>query len=233
MRDGLNQSPLNPLPAAVWLLALPVIAAEVVFALGRAGFVGGAEGVGLRLSAMQITAFAPEMIQRMWSLGVIDWDQLYRLVTYSFVNGSLTHALFVLAFTLALGNLVGREFRPWAVIVLYLGSAAGGALVYTAAMSLLSGRPAPLIGGYPAVYGLVGAFTFLLWARLAATHANRLRAFTLIGMLLLFQLVFGVIFGNAGYGWIAEIAGFAIGFGLSFLLVDGGVARALRHIRQR
>ncbi|MDB6177504.1 rhomboid family intramembrane serine protease [Paracoccus sp. Z330] len=233
MRDGLNESPLNPLPPAVWLLALPIIASEFVFGLGRLGLVGGAEGIGLRLSAMQMTAFAPEMVQRMWSVGVVDWDQVYRLVTYSFVNTSLTHALFVLAFTLALGNLVGREFRPWAVIALFLGSAAGGALVYTAAMSLLPGRPAPLIGGYPAVYGLVGAFTFLLWARLAATNANRLRAFTLIGMLLLFQLVFGVVFGNAGYGWIAEIAGFAVGFGLSFLLVDGGVARALRHIRQR
>ena len=60
-----------------------------------------------------------------------------------------------------------------------------------------------------------------------------MRAFTLIGMLLLFQLVFGMVFGGTGYGWIAEIAGFAVGFGLSFLLVDGGVARAIRQIRQR
>lgn len=233
MRDGLTQSPVNPLPAAVWLLALPIIASEAVFGLGRLGLIGGAEGVGLRLSGLQLTAFAPEMVQRMWSLGAIDWDQLYRILSYPFVQYSLTQALFVLAFTLALGNMVAREFRPWAVIALYLGAAVGGALVYTVAISFLPGRPAPLIGGYPAVYGLVGAFTFLLWARLAAANANRMRAFTLIGMLLLFQLVFGVVFGGAGYGWIAEIAGFAVGFGLSFLLVDGGVARALRQIRQR
>ncbi|MCF3973460.1 rhomboid family intramembrane serine protease [Paracoccus salsus] len=233
MREGLNESPLNPLPAAVWLLVLPVIASEAVFGLGRLGLIGGADGVGLRLSAMQVTAFAPEMIQRMWGLGVIDWDQLYRLLTFSFVHASLVHALFVLVFTLALGNLVAREFRPFAVIALFLGSAIGGALAYTVAMSVLPGRPAPLIGGYPAVYGLVGAFTFLLWARLAAANANRMRAFTLIGLLLLFQLVFGMVFGGAGYGWIAEIAGFAVGFALSFLLVDGGVTRALRQIRQR
>lgn len=233
MRDGLNESPLNPLPAAVWLLALPIIACEAVFGLGQAGLIGGAGGVGLRLTGLQLGAYAPEMVQRMWQVGVIDWDQLYRLLSYSFVQTSLTHALFVLAFTLALGNLVAREFRPWAVIALFLGSAVGGALVYTLAMSLLPGRPAPLMGGYPAVYGLVGAFTFLLWARLAAVNANRMRAFSLIGILLLFQLVFGLVFGNAGYGWIAEIAGFATGFGLSFLLVDGGMARALRQIRQR
>ena len=97
----------------------------------------------------------------------------------------------------------------------------------------LGARSAPLIGGYPAVYGLVGAFTFLIWTRLAAENANRMRAFTLIGMLLLFQLVFGLIFGGAGLGWIAEIAGFGFGFALSFVLVDGGMARALAQLRQR
>lgn len=234
MRDGLNQSPLNPLPAAVWLLALPIIASEFVFALGRAGLVGGAEGIGLRLSAMQMTAFAPEMIQRMWSVGVIDWDQIYRLVTYSFVNTSMTHALFVLAFTLALGNLVGREFRAWAVIALFFGSAIGGALVYTLAAGLLpQWRFQPLIGGYPAVYGFVGAFTFLLWTRLGQENANRMRAFTLIGMLLAFQLVFGILFQDGSLTWIAEIAGFGCGFLLSFLLVPGGIARVMRQIRQR
>ena len=33
--------------------------------------------------------------------------------------------------------------------------------------------------------------------------------------------------------WIAEVAGFAAGFGLSFVLIPGGVARVLRQIRQR
>lgn len=233
MRDGLTESPLNPLPLAVWLLALPIIASETVFGLGRLGVIGGAEGVGLRLAGVQMTAFPPELVQRMAGLGTVDWDQIYRLVSYSFVHASLTQALFVLVFTLALGNLVEREFRPWAVIALFLGAGIGGALVYAGALAVLGARAAPLIGGYPAVYGLVGAFTFLIWARLAAVNANRMRAFSLIGMLLAFQLVFGLVLGGAGYGWIAEIAGFAVGFGLSFLLVDGGVARALRQIRAR
>lgn len=233
MQQGINESPLNPLPAVVWLLAMPIIASEAVFGLGRLGLIGGADGVGLRLSGLQMSAYAPEMVQRMWSVGAIDWGQAYRLLSYTFINSSLIQALFVLAFTLALGNLVAREFRPWAVFALYLGSAVGGAMVYTVAMSFLHGRPAPLIGGYPAIYGLVGAFTFLLWTRLAAANANRMRAFTLIGMLLLFQLVFGIVFGGTGYGWIAEISGFFIGFGLSFLLVDGGMARALQQLRQR
>ena len=166
-------------------------------------------------------------------MGSVEVGQVYRLLTYSFVHYSFTHAIFVIVFTLALGNMVAANFRPLAVLGLFFGSAIGGALVYTLFATLYDGRVGPLVGGYPAVYGLVGAFTFLLWTRLAAAHANRMRAFTLIGMLLLFQLVFGLLFGNAGFGWIAELAGFACGFGLSFLLVDGGMARALQHLRQR
>ena len=48
---------------------------------------------------------------------------------------------------------------------------------------------------------------------------------------LVFQLVFGLLFGNAGYAWVAEITGFAAGFGLSFLLVPGGWRRVRAQIR--
>lgn len=233
MREGLNESPINNLPWVVWALALPMIASEAVFALARVGLIGGAQGIGMRLTAIERTAYVPEMVQRMWQVGAVDPGQAYRVLSYSFIHYGFTHAIFVIAFTLALGNLVAANFRPAAVLALFFGSAIGGALVYTLVAASLPGRIAPLVGGYPAVYGLVGAFTFLLWTRLAAVNANRMRAFTLIGMLLLFQLVFGLLFGNSGYGWIAEIAGFAVGFGLSFLLVDGGMRRALRQLRQR
>lgn len=233
MRPGLTESPLNPLPPVIWLLALPIIASEVIFALGTAGLIGGAEGVGMRLSAIRLTAFPPELAQRIWTLGALDVGQLYRALSFSFVHVSFTHALFVVVFTLALGNMVAGSFRPAAILALFFGSAIGGALVYAALLPLTGVRAAPLIGGYPAVYGLVGAFTFLLWTRLAAQNANRMRAFTLIGILLMFQLVFGLVFGGTGPGWIAEIAGFACGFALSFLLVDGGLSRALAQIRQR
>lgn len=233
MRSSLPESPLNPLPPVIWLLTLPVIASEAVFALGGAGLIGGAEGVGLRLSAIRMAAFPPELAQRAWTLGAFDVEQMYRFLSFVFIHVNAMHALFVVVFTLALGNMVAQNFRPWAVLALYFGSAIGGALVYAAIIQAVGARSAPLIGGYPAVYGLVGAFTFLIWTRLAAENANRMRAFTLIGMLLLFQLVFGLIFGGAGLGWIAEIAGFGFGFALSFVLVDGGMARTLAQLRQR
>ena len=232
MRDGMSESPFNALPAVVWALALPMIATEALFGLGRIGLVGGAQGIGLRGEAINRTAFVPEVLHRMVAVGEADWSHAYRLLAYPFVHLSLTHGLFVIVFTLALGNMVAAQFRPPALLGLFFGSAIGGALAYTAFAAFWPGRIEPLVGGYPAVYGLVGAFTFLLWTRLAETGGSRARAFTLIGMLLAFQLVFGLIFG-AGTAWVAEVSGFVTGFALSFLLVQGGLARALRQIRRR
>ncbi|SDE86119.1 Rhomboid family protein [Paracoccus isoporae] len=233
MRPGYDESPINALPAAVWALALPMIAAEVVFGLGAIGFIGGAQGIGLRLNAMEMAAYFPQLPVRMWQLGIFDLRSAARILTYPFVHGSVTHALFVIVFTLALGKMVAEQFRPWALIALFFGASVGGASIYTG-FGLLTGLDlGPLIGGYPAVYGLVGGFTFLLWVRLGVENANRLRAFTLIGALLLFQLVFGLLFGGAGYGWIADIAGFGVGFLLCFVLVPGGWQRAVAMIRRR
>ena len=237
MRPGYNESPLNPVPPVIWVLVLPIVALEAYFGLGQLGFVGGGQpgaGLALRQILAERTAYSPELVLRLWQLRMFDLDQGWRILTYSFVHLSLTHALFVVVFTLALGNLIAHQFRPWAVLALFFGSAIGGALIYTVVAGLLPvWRFQPLVGGYPAVYGFVGAFTFLLWTRLGQQNANRMRAFTLIGMLLLFQLVFGIIFQDGSMSWIAEVAGFACGFVLSFVLVPGGIGRVMRQIRQR
>lgn len=233
MRHGIDESPLNPLPAAVWALVLPIIAAEIAFGLGAAGFAGAGQGIGLRSAALERTAFAPEMLLRMWQYGEVMWQALLRLLTYPFIHYGLTHAAFVVVFALALGKQLAEVFRPTGVVILFFGCAIGAALVYTLLAAMLPLRMNPLVGGYPAVYGFVGAFTFLLWTRLAQTGGNRFRAFALIGMLLTFQLVFGLLFGNAGTAWIAEVTGFCFGFLLSPLVLPGGIARFRRILRQR
>lgn len=238
MRQGYEESPINPLPAVVWALALPVIASEIVFGLGQTGMIGGAGGIGLRGRAAEMAAYSPEMMLRFWQRGMVPWDQLYRVLSYPFIHFGFTHAAFVTVFILALGKVLADSFRPAAVLGLFFGSAVIAAVVYTAiaavgAVYVPALRFNPLLGGYPAVYGFVGAFTFLLWTRLGQTGGNRMRAFSLIGMLLAFQLVFGLIFGGGGTAWIGEIAGFAAGFGLSFLLIPGGPAQVRRALRQR
>jgi len=110
-----NAPPLNPLPMIVWVLALPIIAMEVVVGLGGAGIVGGMEGAGWRLQALERFVFSPPLMQAMIDRGDYPLLQIMRLVTYPFVHGATTHALFVVVILLALGKMVGEVFRWWAV----------------------------------------------------------------------------------------------------------------------
>jgi rhomboid protease GluP len=95
-----------------------------------------------------------------------------------------------------------RSFSPLAFIAIFWVSAVFGALAYV----LLLDSPFPLIGGYPGVYGLIGAFTFLMWVDAGLRGESQLRAFGLIGALLAIQIVFGVIQGDFG-NVVADLAG--------------------------
>ena len=112
------------------------------------------------------------------------------------------------------------------MLILFILSGIGGALAF----GVLLNEPYPLIGGFPPVYGLIGAFTFLLWRKLSLVGENQTRAFTLIAFLMGAQLIFGLLFGG-GRDWVADLAGFGTGFGLSFFLAPGAWARIRNRIR--
>jgi membrane associated rhomboid family serine protease len=181
------------------------------------------------LQAVERFGLFPELLRYQWETGGYPREELYRLISYPLVHANLTNTLFGVVFLLALGKMVGEIFRWWAVLVVVFGSAIAGAVVYSFGVPDLRTQ---LIGAFPPVYGLIGAFTFLLWVRLAGTGTNRFRAFSLIGGLLFFQLIFGLIFG-AGWGWVAEVTGFATGFLLSFVVSPGGWALVMQKLRQR
>jgi membrane associated rhomboid family serine protease len=88
-----------------------------------------------------------------------------------------------------------------------------------------------LIGIYPAVWGLLGAYTWGLWRKADATGRARLMAFRLVALLLFLQLFFRLTFGG-GNEWIADLGGFLAGFALSFLVAPDAPDR-LRSWRDR
>lgn len=221
-----NAPPLHPLPPVVWALALPMIALEIVLQIGAAGIAGGPDAVGWRLEAITKVAFIPDLWREMWTLGQFPPEHMLRFVAYPFVHGNMTHTAFAVVILLALGKFTGEVLRFWAVLVVFFGAAIAGALAY----GLVATR-VPLIGAYPGDYGLVGAFTYLMWLRLAGS-GREYRAFSMIGLLLVAQLVFGVLFGG-GLDWVADLAGFAAGFVLTILVVPGGLPRLMDRLRQR
>jgi membrane associated rhomboid family serine protease len=224
-----NAPPLNPLPPIVWLLALPLIAMELVVQLQAVGLAGGPLSSNWRTDAYYRFALVPELLHQQWETGGHPLAELHRLVSYTLVHGSFTHAVFAIVMLLALGKWVGEVFRWWAVLIVVLGSAAVGAICYGL---LVPGLRTPLFGAYPAVYGLIGAFTFMIFTNLSRVGANKWRAFSLIGVLLFVQFIFGVLFGG-GWEWVADVTGFAAGFLLSFVVSPGGFRRVMDQLRQR
>ncbi len=229
MQDERHTQPIfNGLPPAVAALALAIFAVELLLTLGTRGYVGGQGAIGWRLQAIQDFSFYGPLLAWLFETGNWSLEHLKRFVTYPFVHLGFTHAAFVIVFLLALGKLVGEVFGNLAVIVIFFGCGIFGALIYAGLVT----DDRPLVGGFPSVYGLIGAYTFVLWVRLKSTGENEWQAFSLIGLLMFIQLFFGIFF-DVGWDWVAEIAGFVFGFVLTPALVPGAFRRFLDRIRQR
>ncbi len=220
------QSPVNPVPPVVVALFLVLIGVELVLWLGSQGVIGGARAIGWRQAIIQDYGFNDQIFEWMRENNLYPSELLIRFLSYQFVHANITHAIFAGVMVLAIGKMVAERFASWAVVVIFLLSGIVGATTY----ALVLDTPYWLIGAFPGIYGLIGAFTFILWVSLGVVGANQARAFTMIGFLLGIQLLFGLLFGGNS-DWVADIAGFATGFGLSFLLVPGGWTKIRAMIR--
>lgn len=222
-----QQSPFNPLPPVVVALFLLIVGIEAVFSLGARGIIGGPEAIGWRLGALQQYAFSGDIFGWMVANGQYPKEHLLRFVSYMFVHASFTHAIFAGVMLVALGKMVGEILSAVATLLVFILAGVGGAIAY----GLVLDTSVPLIGAFPGVYGLIGVFTFLLWTRLGESGSNQSRAFSMIGFLIGIQLVFGILFGGNS-DWVADVAGFAIGFVVSPFLLPGGLQKIRAKVRR-
>lgn len=223
-----DENPVNPISPVIIVLCLIAVGVELVISLGQAGLAGGAQAVGWRLAALQDYSFSPAVLDWIITRNDFSPDLLKRFITYPFIHGTFTQALFGGVLLLALGKFVGDTFGPWATMAIIFITAVGGAIIF----ALVASGTTPLYGLFPPVYGLIGAYSYAIWLHLGRTGQNQMAAFRLIGFLLGIQLVFGLIFG-ADLTWVAELAGFAIGFAVSTVLAPGGWTALLHRMRQR
>ncbi len=226
--DDHNVSPFHALPPVVVALAVVIGGLELLFQAATYGFLGGQAGVGWRLAAIQDYGVFDAVWAFMLDNGVYPPEQILRFFTYPLIHAGFVHAAFVIVFILAIGNMVSRVFSPLAFMSIFVVSSLAGAFGFL----IILDSDLPLIGGYPGVYGLIGAFTFLLWTDLGNHGANQYRAFGLIGALLGIQLIFGALQGEFS-NVVAEMVGFAAGFLMSFVVSPGGWRRVLEKMRQR
>jgi rhomboid protease GluP len=216
LRD-LNASPLNPLPALVWLAVLGIAGVELALWLGSRGLVGGPGAVGWRLEALQRFGFSSGL--QAWMLENLRLPLLHvtRYLSYSFVHTGPLHAFFVVVLIAALGKAYGEALGGIRLFFLMFIPPALGAAVF--GLILGEHELGWLFGGMPMVFGLVGGLTWWRW-HVAETRAAQLRAFGIIGVLLLARLAVGLMV-ESGYGWVAEFAAFGIGFGLAAGVAPG------------
>ncbi|SDZ43185.1 Rhomboid family protein [Jannaschia faecimaris] len=230
MMDPRQQSPFNALPPVVVALAVVIIGIELLFQAGTAGFIGGREAVGWRLGALRDWAVIDSVWAWMWENHAYPPRQVARIVAYPFLHGSMVHAAFVAVFVLAIGNAVAPVYPNLRLLLIFFGASIGGALVFLIFFDAAS----PLLGGYPGVYGLIGAFTYLTQRGL--TRADPEKAFLLVGFLLAIQPVFGLV-ATQGFGWLpdwsADLGGAAAGYGLAIVLFPGALRRLRDRMRQR
>lgn len=219
-----NASPLNPLPVLVWLVLLAMIGIELALWLGGRGLIGGPEAVGWRLGALQRYGFSTGL--QAWMLENLRFPMLHliRYAAYSFVHTAPLHAFFVVILIAALGKAYGDAQGGLRLLLLMFLPPVLGAAFF--GLVLGEHELGWLFGGMPMVFGLVGGLTWYRW-HVADSRAAQLRAFGIIGALLLARLGFGLMI-ETGHGWVAEFAAFALGFALAAGLAPGrwGALRA-------
>lgn len=223
-----DEKPVNPLPPALVILVMAILGVELIFYLGSTGLVGGAEAVGWRLAAIQNYAFLDEAFD--WMVSKNQWpaEHVLRLFTYGFLHASFVHALFASVILLALGKMVGEVVGQLALLAIFFAASVFGAIF----IGLVQDFRVPLIGAYPGAYGMIGAYTYLLWLRLGMMGERQMRAFSLIGMLMGIQLLFGALFGSSP-DWLADIGGFAAGALVMIFVLPGGLRRMRERLRHR
>ncbi|MEM8788936.1 MAG: rhomboid family intramembrane serine protease [Pseudomonadota bacterium] len=217
--------PFNPVPPAVWALAAALVLPELIFQAGARGLAGGPEGVGWRVDAIARFGFVDSVFEYMRTNAVWPLEGVWRFVTYAFIHQGALHMLMAVVILLAMGNFTARVFHPVALVGVFLTAAAAGALAYGLVVDV---QAPPLFGAYPAVYGLIGLYTWALWTMADKLGRNPWAAFQLIGILVVLQVIFSLI-GGHWYDLAADMAGFATGFALATPAAPGG----LSHLRKK
>ncbi|WP_127108855.1 rhomboid family intramembrane serine protease [Pararhodobacter zhoushanensis] len=224
LRD-LNSSPINPLPGVVWLLVLAVLGVEAVLSAAGYGLIGGPQGVGWRLSAIQRFGFSSGIQGWMLETRQFPPQHLLRYVTFPFIHGSPMHALFGVVLLAALGKMVGERFGALRFLVLALVVPIVAAAIF--GLILGDDQLGWLFGAMPMVFALVGGMTWLRWRDAGGDRDKQRRAFALIAALMGARLAFGLI-AETGPAWIAELSAFGLGFAASALVLGPGSWQRLR-----
>ncbi len=213
---------LQPLPGAVWALVIAIAAVEAVLWAGAQGLVNWAGSAGWRAQAWAAVGITPDLQGWMVETGQTPLPHLARYLAFGLVHAGPAQAALVIVITAALGKYCAERLGSLRLLlILGLAQAIGGV-----AFGLMAPSGAWLIGGYPLIFALAGAYGWLAWHAATGTAA-RLRACALVAALLGARLALAAIMGG-GLDWVADITACLAGATLTALLRPGLRARLRR-----
>jgi membrane associated rhomboid family serine protease len=211
-----SNAPLHPV-----LWATVGLMAAIEFAL----FLGD-EGVLPPLRWIAYSAFGFEDVTLEMALaghGVTP-KLVWSTVTYAFLHGGWLHLLLNSAALLGLGHAVSRDAGIRATAVIFLATAAAGALAF----GLVADSRAPLVGASGAVFGLLGTVTAWQERWLAEHGASRQPIWGRVLGVVAINLIFAFGFMGMLVAWEAHLGGFAAGWLLGYVFPPAERARRLR-----
>ncbi|MAT88386.1 MAG: rhomboid family intramembrane serine protease [Aestuariivita sp.] len=217
----------NPMPPVVVALFGLIAGTELLFTFGESAILGGIDGRGLRYAAIESYGVNTALLGWMVENNQYPLEHLARFVSFSFLHSSMISTAIACALFLAMGKMVGTVFPAVALLMFFFVPAGVGALSYSLAVP----EGGWLFGSFTGIYGLIGAYTFMIWVSLKVRNVPQGQAFHLIAILMVVQLGFGMVLGDND-SWIADLSAFVTGFVLSFFFVPGGFGSVLNLFRK-
>lgn len=205
---------MNPLPWAVWLLTLGVAGVELVLWAGAHGLVNWAGSAGWRAQALVLFGVSPDLQGWMIDSGRFPPEGLWRYLSYGFFHLGPVQAALVVVITAALGKACAARLGSLKVLVLLVVAQAAGGVAF----GQVADPGAWLIGGYPMIFALAGAYAALLRTR---------HALFMVAALVVARLVLTAMAGG-GMDWLADLTALGIGAVLAWAL-DGPILVRLRR----
>jgi len=142
--------------------------------------------------------------------------QIWRLVTYQFLHGPISHILFNMIVLYFIGSTLERHWGSRKFLVFYLACGMVGGLVYPLLLGLkiISPHPIhgvlPLVGASGAILGVLAACA-ILFPQIVVLFIFFPLPIRVVALILTLLAVFGIITGENAGGEAAHLGGMALG----------------------
>jgi len=225
-----SQSVLNPISPFLLLIAAVAAMVEIVLILGEADLIGGPQSHNWRAIWAQDFGFYDPIFEQFRETGISLFfaqpDLAHSFITYPFIHYNSPSALVGCVIFLAVGRAVSLRFSVWAALIIFFAGIITAALAY----GLVSASGLRLLGLFQPSCALIGAYC---WSEYRFRHVAGQPvwpAFRIVFFLAILNIVQYLFFQPTDF-WVAELAAFLIGFGLSYLLAPGASRRLVAKLR--